>query len=127
SLVGVLYILDEPSIGLHQRDNSKLIGTLERLRDLGNTVIVVEHDEQTMRAADHLVDMGPGAGVHGGKVVAQGTAKQVEAVKDSATGQFLAGTRTIVTPKKRRTPRGYVEIEGASQHNLRDVDVKVPL
>jgi excinuclease ABC subunit A len=127
SLVGVLYILDEPSIGLHQRDNSKLIGTLERLRDLGNTVIVVEHDEQTMRAADHLVDMGPGAGVHGGKVVAQGTAKQVERVKDSATGQFLAGTRTIEAPKKRRTPRGYVEIEGATQHNLRDVDVKVPL
>jgi excinuclease ABC subunit A len=127
SLVGVLYILDEPSIGLHQRDNSKLIGTLERLRDLGNTVIVVEHDEQTMRAADHLVDMGPGAGVHGGKIVAQGTAKQVEQVKDSATGQFLAGTRTIAAPKKRRTPRGYVEIVGASQHNLRDVDVKVPL
>ncbi|HEY5343842.1 MAG TPA: excinuclease ABC subunit UvrA [Solirubrobacteraceae bacterium] len=127
SLVGVLYILDEPSIGLHQRDNSKLIGTLERLRDLGNTVIVVEHDEQTMRAADHLVDMGPGAGVHGGRVVAEGTAKQVERVKDSATGQFLAGTRTIAAPKKRRTPKGYVEIEGATQHNLRDVDVKVPL
>jgi excinuclease ABC subunit A len=127
SLVGVLYILDEPSIGLHQRDNSKLIGTLERLRDLGNTVIVVEHDEQTMRAADHIVDMGPGAGVHGGKIVAQGTAKQVERVKDSATGQFLTGTRTIATPAKRRTPRGYVEIEGASQHNLKDVDVKVPL
>jgi excinuclease ABC subunit A len=127
SLVGVLYILDEPSIGLHQRDNSKLIGTLERLRDLGNTVIVVEHDEQTMRAADHLVDMGPGAGVHGGEIVAQGTAKQVERVKDSATGQFLAGTRTIAAPGKRRTPRGYVEIEGASQHNLKDVDVKVPL
>jgi excinuclease ABC subunit A len=127
SLVGVLYILDEPSIGLHQRDNSKLIGTLERLRDLGNTVIVVEHDEQTMRAADHLVDMGPGAGVHGGEVVAQGTAKQVERVKDSATGQFLAGTRTIEPPAKRRTPRGYVEIEGASQHNLKNIDVKVPL
>jgi excinuclease ABC subunit A len=127
SLVGVLYILDEPSIGLHQRDNSKLIGTLERLRDLGNTVIVVEHDEQTMRSADYLVDMGPGAGVHGGKVVAQGTAKQVERVKDSATGQFLAGARTIAAPKQRRTPKGYVEIEGATQHNLRDVDVKVPL
>jgi excinuclease ABC subunit A len=127
SLVGVLYILDEPSIGLHQRDNSKLIGTLERLRDLGNTVIVVEHDEQTMRAADHLVDMGPGAGEHGGRIVAQGTAAQVQRVKGSATGQFLAGTRTIAAPSKRRTPRGYVEIEGASQHNLRDVDVKVPL
>jgi excinuclease ABC subunit A len=127
SLVGVLYILDEPSIGLHQRDNSKLIATLERLRDLGNTVIVVEHDEQTMRAADHLVDMGPGAGEHGGRIVAQGTAAQVQRVKSSATGQFLAGTRTIAAPTKRRTPRGYVEIEGASQHNLRDVDVKVPL
>jgi excinuclease ABC subunit A len=127
SLVGVLYILDEPSIGLHQRDNSKLIGTLERLRDLGNTVIVVEHDEQTMRAADHLVDMGPGAGEHGGRIVAQGTAAQVQQVKGSATGQFLAGTRTIEAPKKRRIPAGYVEIEGASQHNLRDVDVKVPL
>ncbi|HVA18894.1 MAG TPA: excinuclease ABC subunit UvrA [Solirubrobacteraceae bacterium] len=127
SLVGVLYILDEPSIGLHQRDNSKLIGTLERLRDLGNTVIVVEHDEQTMRAADHLVDMGPGAGVHGGWIVAQGTAAQVQRVKESATGQFLAGTRTIETPRKRRTPTGYVEIVGASQHNLCDVDVKVPL
>ena len=88
------------------------------MRDLGNTVIVVEHDEQTMRAADHLVDMGPAAGVHGGRVVAQGTAKQVERVKDSATGQFLAGTRTIEAPKKRRTPSGYVEIEGATQHNL---------
>ncbi len=127
SLVGVLYILDEPSIGLHQRDNSKLITTLERLRDLGNTVIVVEHDEQTMRAADHLVDMGPGAGEHGGRVVAQGTAAQVQKVKDSLTGQFLAGTRTIEAPERRRTPSGYVEILGASQHNLRDIDVHVPL
>ena len=127
SMVGVLYILDEPSIGLHQRDNSKLIGTLERLRDLGNTVIVVEHDEQTMRAADYIVDMGPGAGEHGGRIVAQGTAAQVQLVKESATGQFLAGTRTIQAPAKRRTPAGYVEILGASQHNLRDVDVKVPL
>ncbi|HEV2945717.1 MAG TPA: excinuclease ABC subunit UvrA [Solirubrobacteraceae bacterium] len=127
SLVGVLYILDEPSIGLHQRDNSKLIGTLERLRDLGNTVIVVEHDEQTMRAADYIVDMGPGAGEHGGRIVAQGTAAQVQLVKESATGQFLAGTRTIQAPARRRTPAGYVEILGASQHNLRDVDVKVPL
>ena len=127
SLVGVLYILDEPSIGLHQRDNSKLITTLERLRDLGNTVIVVEHDEQTMRAADHLVDMGPGAGEHGGRVVAQGTAEQVQKVKGSLTGQFLAGTRTIEAPERRRTPSGYVEILGASQHNLRDIDVHVPL
>ncbi len=127
SLVGVLYILDEPSIGLHQRDNSKLIATLERLRDLGNTVIVVEHDEQTMRAADHLVDLGPGAGEHGGRIVAEGTAAQVERVKESLTGQFLAGTRTIEPPKRRRTPTGYVEIVGASEHNLRDIDVHVPL
>ncbi len=127
SLVGVLYILDEPSIGLHQRDNSKLIATLERLRDLGNTVIVVEHDEQTMRAADHLVDLGPGAGEHGGRIVAQGTAKQVERVKESLTGQYLAGTRTIEPPKERRTPSGYVEIVGASEHNLREIDVHVPL
>jgi len=127
SLVGVLYILDEPSIGLHQRDNGKLIGTLERLRDLGNTVIVVEHDEQTMRAADHLVDLGPGAGEHGGRIVAQGTAAQVQEVADSLTGQFLAGTRTVAIPAKRRTPMGYVEIVGASQHNLRDIDVHIPL
>ncbi|HEY2632711.1 MAG TPA: excinuclease ABC subunit UvrA [Solirubrobacteraceae bacterium] len=127
SLVGVLYILDEPSIGLHQRDNEKLIATLERLRDLGNTVIVVEHDEQTMRCADHLVDLGPGAGEHGGWIVAQGTAPQVQRVKQSLTGQFLAGTRTIEVPSKRRTPTGYVEISGATQHNLRDIDVHVPL
>ena len=127
SLVGVLYILDEPSIGLHQRDNSKLIATLERLRDLGNTVIVVEHDEQTMRAADHLVDLGPGAGEHGGRIVAQGTAAEVQRVKESLTGQFLAGTRTIELPPRRRVPSGYIEILGASQHNLRDIDVHVPL
>ncbi|HEX9481704.1 MAG TPA: excinuclease ABC subunit UvrA [Solirubrobacteraceae bacterium] len=127
SLVGVLYILDEPSIGLHQRDNSKLIATLEKLRDLGNSVIVVEHDEQTMRAADHLVDLGPGAGEHGGEIVAQGTAADVERVKASLTGQFLAGTRTIEVPERRRTPSGYIEILGASQHNLRDIDVNVPL
>ncbi|MGH2869261.1 MAG: excinuclease ABC subunit UvrA, partial [Solirubrobacteraceae bacterium] len=127
SLVGVLYILDEPSIGLHQRDNEKLIATLERLRDLGNTVLVVEHDEGTMRAADHLVDMGPGAGEHGGHVVAQGTAAEVAKMPDSLTGQFLAGTRVIETPAKRRRPTGYVTIEGASQHNLRGINVKVPL
>ncbi len=127
SLVGVLYILDEPSIGLHQRDNEKLIATLERLRDLGNTVLVVEHDEGTMRAADHLVDMGPGAGEHGGHVVAQGTAAEVSEVTDSLTGQFLAGTRTIEIPKRRRKPAGYVTIEGAAQHNLKSIDVKFPL
>ncbi|HUA04074.1 MAG TPA: excinuclease ABC subunit UvrA [Solirubrobacteraceae bacterium] len=127
SLVGVLYILDEPSIGLHQRDNNRLIETLERLRDLGNTVLVVEHDEGTMRAADHLVDMGPGAGEHGGYVVAQGTADEVEQVPESLTGQFLAGTRTIATPRKRRKPTGRITIEGASEHNLQDVDVSIPL
>src|SRR5689334_7988922 len=127
SLVGVLYILDEPSIGLHQRDNARLIATLERLRDLGNTVLVVEHDEGTMHAADHLVDMGPGAGEHGGHVVAQGTAAEVMAVEDSLTGQFLAGTREIPVPKKRRKPSGYVTIEGATQNNLKSVDVDVPL
>ena len=127
SLVGVLYILDEPSIGLHQRDNSKLITTLERLRDLGNSVLVVEHDEQTMRAADHLVDMGPGAGEHGGEVVAQGTAAEVQRVPGSLTGQFLSGERSIEVPERRRTPTGYIEILGASQHNLRDIDVHIPL
>jgi excinuclease ABC subunit A len=127
SLVGVLYILDEPSIGLHQRDNAKLIATLERLRDLGNTVLVVEHDEGTMRAADHLVDMGPAAGEHGGYVVAEGTAEEVEGMEESLTGQFLAGTRVIETPRRRRRPSGYVQIEGAAQHNLKEIDVKVPL
>jgi excinuclease ABC subunit A len=127
SLVGVLYILDEPSIGLHQRDNERLIGTLERLRDLGNTVIVVEHDEGTMLAADHLVDLGPGAGEHGGRLVAEGTPKQVMRVRDSLTGQFLSGKRSIPTPDERRAPSGEITIEGAAQHNLRDIDVAVPL
>jgi excinuclease ABC subunit A len=127
SLVGVLYILDEPSIGLHQRDNEKLIGTLERLRDLGNTVLVVEHDEGTMRAADHLLDIGPGAGEYGGHVVAQGTAAEVEKVADSLTGQFLAGTRVIEIPARRRKPSGYIGIEGAAQHNLQKINVKIPL
>jgi len=127
SLVGVLYILDEPSIGLHQRDNARLIATLERLRDLGNTVIVVEHDEGTMRAADHLVDLGPGAGEHGGRVVAEGTAAEVEQVPDSLTGQFLSGARRIEVPKRRRRPKGYVTVEKAREHNLKSIDVKVPL
>ncbi len=127
SLVGVLYILDEPSIGLHQRDNEKLIATLKRLRDLGNTVLVVEHDEGTMRSADHLVDMGPGAGEHGGHVVAAGTAEEVERVDESATGQFLSGKRRIEVPPRRRRPAGHVLIEGATQHNLKKVDVKIPL
>jgi excinuclease ABC subunit A len=127
SLVGVLYILDEPSIGLHQRDNEKLIATLKRLRDLGNTVLVVEHDEGTMRAAEHLIDMGPGAGEHGGHVVAEGTAEEIALVPESLTGQFLAGARVIEVPRRRRRPSGYVTIEGASEHNLRSIDVKLPL
>jgi excinuclease ABC subunit A len=127
SLVGVLYILDEPSIGLHQRDNERLIATLKRLRDLGNTVIVVEHDEGTMLAADHLVDLGPGAGEHGGELVAAGTPKQVMRVKRSATGQFLSGARSIALPPRRREPTGEISIEGAAQHNLREIDVAVPL
>nr|MBA3436434.1 excinuclease ABC subunit UvrA [Thermoleophilaceae bacterium] len=127
SLVGVLYILDEPSIGLHQRDNARLIATLERLRDLGNTVIVVEHDEGTMRAADHVVDLGPGAGEHGGYLVAEGTVEEIMQVPESATGQFLSGAREVPIPRRRRRPSGYVQIEGAAQNNLRNVDVKVPL
>jgi excinuclease ABC subunit A len=127
SLVGVLYILDEPSIGLHQRDNEKLIRTLERLRDVGNTVLVVEHDEGTMRAADHLLDIGPGAGEHGGRVVAEGTADEVAQVAESPTGQFLSGARAIAVPERRRRPSGYVTIKGAAEHNLKRIDVKVPL
>ncbi len=127
SLVGVLYILDEPSIGLHQRDNEKLIGTLERLRDLGNTVIVVEHDEGTMLAADHLVDLGPGAGEHGGHVISEGTPAQVKADPASLTGQYLAGKRSIPLPEERREPSGELVIHGARQHNLKKIDVAVPL
>ena len=126
SLVGVLYILDEPSIGLHQRDNAKLIQTLERLRDLGNTVIVVEHDEGTMRSADHLVDLGPGAGEHGGHVISEGTPEQVEADPASLTGQYLAGQRQIEVPEKRREPRGELVVKGARQHNLKKIDVRDP-
>jgi excinuclease ABC subunit A len=126
-LVGVLYILDEPSIGLHQRDNGKLIGTLERLRDLGNTVLVVEHDEQMMRAADHLVDMGPGAGVHGGHVVAEGTAKDVERNAKSITGQFLSGKREIAIPERRSDDLGSFTVRGARMHNLKDIDVEFPV
>src|SRR6185369_7006546 len=118
-LVGVLYILDEPSIGLHQRDNDKLIGTLQRLRDLGNTVLVVEHDEQMMRTADWLVDMGPGAGEHGGHVVAEGTARDVTKNKRSVTGQFLSGKRQIAIPERRAEDRGAFRVVGAAQHNLK--------
>jgi excinuclease ABC subunit A len=127
SLVGVLYILDEPSIGLHQRDNAKLLATLARLRDLGNTVIVVEHDEGTMRAADHIVDLGPGAGEHGGYVIAEGTPEQIEADPASMTGQFLAGKRQIAIPERRREPRGELMVKGAAQHNLKKIDVAIPL
>ena len=127
SLVGVLYILDEPSIGLHQRDNAKLIDTLQRLRDLGNTVIVVEHDEGTIRAADHVVDLGPGAGEHGGEVVAEGTAAQIARRPASLTGQYLNGKRPIPLPDQRRSPRGELVIRKARQHNLRAIDVGVPL
>ncbi|MGZ4315833.1 MAG: excinuclease ABC subunit UvrA, partial [Gaiellaceae bacterium] len=126
-LVGVLYILDEPSIGLHQRDNDKLIGTLERLRDLGNTVLVVEHDEQMMRSSDWLVDMGPGAGEHGGHVVAEGTATTVERTKDSVTGQFLSRRRVIPVTERRTEENGSFWVRGASQHNLKDLDVEFPI
>jgi excinuclease ABC subunit A len=126
-LVGVLYILDEPSIGLHQRDNNRLIGTLAQLRDLGNTVLVVEHDEQMMRAADHLVDMGPGAGEHGGAVVAQGPAEAVEQVPESITGQFLVRARSIAVPGRRTEDRGSFWVRGARMHNLKDIDVELPV
>jgi excinuclease ABC subunit A len=128
SLVGVLYILDEPSIGLHQRDNQRLIDTLLYLRNLGNTLIVVEHDEQTLRTADHIVDLGPGAGVHGGRVIAQGTPDEVMKVKESLTGQYLAGTLTMETPGKRREGNGnFLRLRGVSEHNLKNIDVEIPL
>jgi excinuclease ABC subunit A len=126
-LVGVLYILDEPSIGLHQRDNGKLIATLERLRELGNTVLVVEHDEQMMRAADWLVDMGPGAGEHGGHVVAEGPAPAIERNEDSITGQYLSGAREIAVPERRSEDLGSFWVRGASQHNLKHIDVEFPV
>lgn len=127
ALVGVLYILDEPSIGLHQRDNRRLIETLLRLRDLGNTVIAVEHDEETMRSADHIVDMGPGAGEHGGHVVAQGTPAEIMASPASLTGDFLSGRREIALPAQRRLPLQWFTIRGARMHNLRDIDVSIPV
>ena len=128
SLMGVLYILDEPSIGLHQRDNHKLLNTLKNLRDLGNTVIVVEHDEDTMREADFLVDIGPGAGVHGGEVVFAGPPQEIESCEASLTGQYLSGRRKVEVPKKRRKGNGkFLEIRGAQQNNLKNVNVKIPL
>jgi excinuclease ABC subunit A len=128
-LVGVLYILDEPSIGLHQRDNARLIATLEQLRDLGNTVIVVEHDEETIRAADHVIDLGPGAGKHGGEVIAAGSLQDIMRTPGSMTGRYLGGELQVRTPSGRRLidPRRKVRIEGAREHNLRDLDVEIPL
>ena len=126
-LVGVCYILDEPSIGLHQRDNDKLLNALKNLKDLGNTLIVVEHDEDTMYAADYIVDIGPGAGEHGGEVVATGTAEDIMKVKESVTGQYLSGEKYIPIPKERRTPTGYLEVLKAAENNLKSIDVKIPL
>ena len=126
-LVGVMYILDEPSIGLHQRDNERLLKTLVRLRDLGNTVIVVEHDEDAIASADHIIDIGPGAGIHGGEIVAEGTAKQIKANKNSITGQFMSGKRGIVIPKQRNKGKGKtLKITGASGNNLQEIDLEIP-
>ena len=126
-LVGVAYILDEPSIGLHQRDNDKLLATLKRLRDLGNTLVVVEHDEDTMYAADYIVDIGPGAGEHGGKVVAAGTAEEIMACPESVTGAYLSGRLRIPVPEKRRTPTGWLTVKAAQENNLKKIDVEIPL
>ena len=127
SLVGVLYILDEPSIGLHQRDNARLLNTLKHLRDIGNTLIVVEHDEETMYAADHIVDIGPGAGEHGGYVVAQGTIEDITDNENSLTGQYLSGRKVIPVPKKRRKPTGLLKVKGCREHNLKNITVDIPL
>ena len=125
---GVLYVLDEPSIGLHQRDNDKLIATMKRLRDLGNTLIVVEHDEDTMRSADYIVDVGPGAGVHGGEIVAAGSVKDICKAKRSITGDYLPGRKRIEVPQTRRTGNGnFLTVRGARENNLRNIDVKFPL
>ena len=126
-LVGVAYILDEPSIGLHQRDNDKLLATLKHLRDLGNTLIVVEHDEDTMFAADHIIDIGPGAGEHGGKLVAQGTAEEIMKVEESITGAYLSGRVKIPVPEKRAEPNGWIKVVGAAENNLKNIDVEFPL
>lgn len=126
-LVGVCYILDEPSIGLHQRDNDKLIKTLKNLKDMGNTLLVVEHDEDTMWAADHIIDIGPGAGSHGGEVVAQGTAQEICQVEGSVTGQYLSGKLRIPVPEERKKPTGYLTVKGARENNLKNIDVEIPL
>lgn len=128
SLMGVMYVLDEPSIGLHQRDNEKLLATLKRLRDVGNTVIVVEHDEDTMYAADHIIDIGPGAGIHGGEIIATGTVDDIKACEESVTGQYLSGKRYIPVPEARRKGNGkFLEVKGAAQNNLKNINVKFPL
>lgn len=126
-LVGVAYILDEPSIGLHQKDNDKLLKALKNLRDLGNSLIVVEHDEDTMMEADYVVDIGPGAGEHGGEVVAQGTPAQLIKNKNSITADYLSGRKRIPVPEKRRTPTGKLTILGAQENNLKNIDVDIPL
>jgi excinuclease ABC subunit A len=125
-LVGVAYILDEPSIGLHQNDNDKLLATLKHLRDLGNSLIVVEHDEDTMRAADFIVDIGPGAGAHGGEVIATGTAEDIMKNPNSITGKYLSGEIKIPVPKTRRKPTGWLKIVGAKENNLKNINVKIP-
>jgi len=127
NLMGVIYILDEPSIGLHQRDNKKLIDTLHHLRDIGNTLIVVEHDEETIRQADHIIDMGPGAGIHGGKIIAKGTPKDIEKHPQSLTGKYLSGKLHIDIPSKRRATNHFIHLKGCAEHNLKDIDVDIPL
>ena len=128
SLMGVLYILDEPSIGLHQRDNDKLLDTLKHLRDLGNTLIVVEHDEDTMRAADYIIDVGPGAGIHGGEIVAAGTPEEVAANPKSLTGLYLARKKKVPVPPARRSGNGnWLTVRGAAENNLKNIDVSIPL
>jgi excinuclease ABC subunit A len=125
--MGVLYVLDEPSIGLHQRDNARLIETLKKLRDLGNTLIVVEHDEETIRSSDHVLDIGPGAGIHGGFVVAEGTPEEIEKNPSSLTGQYLSGVKTIEVPSCRRESNSFIRIKGCRENNLKDIDVKIPI
>ena len=125
--MGVAYILDEPSIGLHQRDNDKLLNTLNNLRDIGNTLIVVEHDEDTMYAADYIVDIGPGAGAHGGEIVAAGTAQEIIACEASITGAYLSGRKCIPVPAERRVPTGWLEVRGAQENNLKKINVRFPL
>jgi excinuclease ABC subunit A len=127
NLTGVLYVLDEPSIGLHQRDNARLIETLKKLRDLGNTLIVVEHDEETIRSANHVLDIGPGAGIHGGYVVAQGTPQEIEECSTSLTGQYLSGKKTIEVPSSRRKSNAFIRLKGCRENNLKDIDAIIPL